>query len=81
MNMLMKKLLSMLMAAAFFTPCSAKKVKLTIDGTLSPGQTSLYLIINEDIANAQRLPINDAKLVLNQRCDRLLVSFVDVGLY
>ena len=42
------------------TAC-AKKVKLTIDGIASPSQTSLYMIINEDIENAQALPINDGR--------------------
>lgn len=66
----MNKLLSMLMAAALFTPCHAKKVKLTIDGTLSPVQTKLYLIVNEDIANAQLVPINDAKFSVTIEVDR-----------
>ena len=42
------------------TAC-AKKVKLTIDGIASPSQTSLYMIINEDIENAQALPITDGR--------------------
>ena len=41
------------------TTLTAKKVELTIDGTVSPGQTTLYLIINEDIEHARLLPIND----------------------
>ncbi|MBR5654881.1 MAG: hypothetical protein IKX22_12485 [Prevotella sp.] len=41
-------------------PTCAKKVTVTIDGTVSPSQTTLYLIINEDIANAQLIPIQDA---------------------
>lgn len=41
-------------------PASAKRVKITIDGTVSPTQTVLYLIVNEDTANARLLPIQDA---------------------
>ena len=48
----------------------AKKVKLTIDGTTSPSQTNLYLIINEDTANAQRIPINDAKFSVTVEVDK-----------
>ena len=39
------------------TTLTAKKVELTIDGTVSPGQTTLYLIINEDIEHARLLPV------------------------
>ena len=39
----------------------AKKVKVTIDGTVSPTQTTVYLIINEDTEHAQRLTIKDGK--------------------
>lgn len=48
----------------------AKKVKLTIDGTTSPSQTTLYLIINEDTANAQLIPINDAKFSVTVEVDK-----------
>ena len=48
----------------------AKKVKVTIDGTVSPSQTKLYLIINEDTANAQLLPIKDAKFSVTIKVDR-----------
>ncbi|MBR4921114.1 MAG: hypothetical protein IKZ62_07355 [Prevotella sp.] len=61
-------LLSTLMVI-FLSAC-AKKVKLTIDGTLSPTQTTLYLIINEDTANAQRIPINDAKFSVTIEVDK-----------
>ena len=47
----------------------AKKVKLTIDGTLSPTQTTLYLIINEDTANAQRLAIENAHFSVSLKVD------------
>lgn len=50
------------------TSC-AKKVKVTIDGTLSPTQETLYLIINEDTANAQRLVIEDAKFSVTVMVD------------
>ena len=47
----------------------AKKVKLTIDGTTSPSQTTLYLIINKDTANAQRVPVNDANFSVTVEVD------------
>lgn len=50
-------LLSALILVAVST--FAKKVKLTIDGTVYPSQSTLYLVINEDIENAQILPIKD----------------------
>ena len=49
---------------------SAKKVKVTIDGRTSPSQTKLYLIINEDTANAVRVPINDAQFSITVKVDR-----------
>lgn len=51
------------------TAC-AKKVKLTIDGTTYPSQTSLYLIINEDIENAQTLEINDGRFSTTIEVDK-----------
>ena len=51
------------------TAC-AKKVRLTIDGTTYPTQTSLYLIINEDIENAQELPITDGRFSVNVEVER-----------
>ncbi len=48
----------------------AKKVKVTIDGTVSPTQTTLYLIINEDTAHAQLLPIRDAHFSTTVKVDR-----------
>lgn len=69
-SMLMKRLLSLLMAVAFVAAVQAKKVKVTIDGTLSPTQTTLYLIINEDTAHAQRVPINDARFSVTVKVDR-----------
>ena len=68
--MLMRRLLSMLMAATFMAGCHAKKVKLTIDGTLSPAQSTLYLIVNEDTAHAQRVPINNGKFSVTLNVDR-----------
>lgn len=55
----------LLIAASAF----AKKVKLTIDGTLSPTQKILYLIVNEDTANAQRLAIKDAHFSVKLKVD------------
>lgn len=40
---------------------NAKKVKVTIDGTVYRGQSELYLIVNEDIANAQLIPIENSR--------------------
>ena len=51
------------------TAC-AKKVKLTIDGTVYPTQSSLYLVINEDIENAQMLPIKDGQFSTTIKVDR-----------
>lgn len=50
------------------TSC-AKKVNVTIDGTVSPTQKTLYLIINEDTANAKLLPIEDAKFSVTVKVD------------
>jgi hypothetical protein len=60
----------MLMAATFVTVCQAKKVKVTIDGTVMRGQTTLYLIVNEDTAHAQLVPINDGMFSVNVEVDR-----------
>lgn len=62
--MLFSTLLAIVLSAC------AKKVKLTIDGTTSPSQTTLYLIINEDTANAQLIPINDAKFSVTVEVDK-----------
>ena len=51
------------------TTLTAKKVELTIDGTVSPGQTTLYLIINEDIEHARLLPINDGRFSVTVTVD------------
>lgn len=66
----MKRLLFFLAALAMVSTGCAKKVKVTIDGTVSPTQTTLYLIINEDTAHAQRLPIKDAKFSVTVTVDR-----------
>ena len=66
----MKQLLFVLAAIMLATTAQAKKVKVTIDGTVSPSQTKLYLIINEDTANAQLLPIKDAKFSVTIKVDR-----------
>ncbi|MBQ7742480.1 MAG: hypothetical protein IJT90_06120 [Bacteroidaceae bacterium] len=67
----MKKSLFTLALALLLIAVSAtaKKVKLTIDGTLSPTQRTLYLIVNEDTANAQRIAITDAKFSVNLKVD------------
>ena len=61
-------LIATLMLATMFG--FAKKVKLTIDGTVRPSQTTLYLIVNEDTANAQVIPINDAQFSVNIKVDK-----------
>ena len=66
----MKKILFVLAAILLATTVQAKKVKVTIDGTVSPSQTKLYLIINKDTANAQLLPIKDAKFSVTVKVDR-----------
>ena len=66
----MKKILFVLAAILLATTVQAKKVKVTIDGRVSPSQTKLYLIINEDTANAQLLPIKDAKFSVTVKVDR-----------
>lgn len=48
----------------------AKKVKLKIDGTVYSTQTRLYLIINEDIENAQLLPIEGNHFSVNVEVPR-----------
>ena len=65
----MKRLVCILMAVAVVAAVQAKKVKVTIDGTVLPTQTRLYLIINEDTANAQLIPIKDAKFSVTVKVD------------
>lgn len=63
--------LALLLIGAFCTlNASAKKVKLTIDGTVSPSQTRLYLIVNEDTANAILVPIQDARFSVTLKVDQ-----------
>ena len=64
-----QKLILTLVLFMAVTNIFAKKVKVTIDGTVSPTQTKLYLIINEDTANAQLLPIVDAKFSVTVKVD------------
>lgn len=66
----MKRLLLFMTAIVTVVTGHAKKVKVTIDGTLSPTQTTLYLIVNEDTAHAQLLPIKDAKFSTTVKVDR-----------
>lgn len=70
MSSYMKRLLVLIIAVAAIAAGNAKKVKLTIDGTVSPSQTKLYLIINEDTANAQLLPISDGKFSATVKVER-----------
>ena len=44
-----------------FLSASAKKLKVTINGTASPSLESIYLIVNEDTATAQLVPVIDGK--------------------
>ena len=57
----MKQKLFVILSALFgaVLTIGAKKVKLTIDGVVSPNLTTLYLIVNEDTAHAQIVPIKD----------------------
>lgn len=48
----------------------AKKVKLTIDGTTYPSMAKLWLIVNEDTANALRVPIEDAHFSVSLKVDQ-----------
>lgn len=66
----MKQLLCILIAFAFVATAQARQVKVTIDGTVSPSQTTLYLIVNEDTAHAQRVPINNARFSVTVTVDR-----------
>ena len=66
----MKRLLCALAAVVFVAVGQARKVKVTIDGTLSPSQTTLYLIVNEDTAHAQRVPISDGRFSVTVKVDR-----------
>ena len=58
------------MTIVIVTDAQAKKVKVTIDGTWSSSQAFLYLIINEDTAHAQRVPIYDAQFSVTITVDR-----------
>lgn len=66
----MKRILLFLTAIFTVVTGHAKKVKVTIDGTVSPTQTTVYLIINEDTAHAQRLTINDGRFSTTVKVDR-----------
>ena len=48
----------------------AKKQKLTIDGTVPSWQSNLYIIVNEDTANAQRVPLVDGKFSVTLNVDK-----------
>lgn len=56
-----KKILFTLLLFIGVAGVSAKKVKLTIDGTAYSSSCRLYLIVNEDTANAQLLNVQDGK--------------------
>lgn len=62
----------LILGALFFgvQTASAKKVKVTIDGTVSPSQTRLFLIINEDTANAMRVPIQDGRFSVTVKVEK-----------
>lgn len=66
----MKRLLLFLTAIVTVVTGHAKKVKVTIDGTVSPTQTTVYLIINEDTAHAQLLTINEGRFSTTVKVDR-----------
>ena len=66
---LMKRLLFIMTAVALAAVAQGKKMKVTIDGTLSPGVEKMYFIINEDTANAQLLDIQDGKFSVTVKVD------------
>lgn len=55
----------------------AKKQKLTIDGTVASWQSSIYLIVNEDTANAQRVPLDNGKFSVKLTVDK--DAFIRLG--
>ena len=48
---------------------SAKKIKVTIDGKTYPNQSRLYMIVNEDTANAQLIPIQNGQFSVTLKVD------------
>lgn len=67
----MKLRVTLLATLIAITLCGcAKKVKLTIDGSIPTYMTQLYLIINEDTANAQLIPINNSKFSVTVTVDK-----------
>ena len=75
----MKHLLFVLTALMFVVTAQAKKQKVTIDGTVTNGQTWLYLIVNEDTANAQRITVIDGQFSVKVKveCD----AFIRLDVY
>lgn len=67
---IMRRLLLLLTGIVAVAAVQAKNVKVTIDGTVAPGQTTLYLIVNEDTAHAQLLPIKDARFSVKVKVER-----------
>ena len=70
----MKHLLFVLTALMLVVTAQAKKQKVTIDGTVTNGQTWFYLIVNEDTANAQRISVIDGQFTVKVKvdCDALI---------
>ena len=66
----MKQLLCVLITIAFVACAQARKVKVTIDGTMVSSDTRIYLIVNEDTANAQILPIDNHQFSVTVTVDR-----------
>lgn len=65
-----KQILFILLLLLGAAGTSAKKIKVTIDGNVYPSQTKLYLIVNEDTANAQLIPIQDAKFSVTLKVEK-----------
>lgn len=63
------KILLFALLLAVAAGASAKKVKVTIDGTAYPN-TRLYLIVNEDTANAQLLDTREGKFSVTLKVDK-----------
>ena len=65
----MKKNIILMLMFMVAMSCSAKKVKVTIDGTTYRSQKTLYLVVNEDTANAIFVPIVDSKFSVTLKVD------------
>ena len=67
----MKKIITLLTLVFLLTASQlyAKKVKVTIDGIMASYVSKLYLVINEDTANAQLIPLQDKQFSVTVKVD------------